>query len=136
MKLKLVKLKKVLSVVSIPPWPPVCLRPSIAEVPHEWCRFGTWRTEFLYTTSQLLVYRFQLLKFVVHPSALELLAGSCKLCHGFLAHGVDHKRCKNCVGPCVVLDLTSKKGQKLVEESLLHGKVACAAMAPPCLAAV
>ena len=64
--------------------------------------------------------------------ALELLAGSCKLCHGFLAHGVDHKRCKNCVGPCVVLDLTSKKGQKFVEESLLHGKVACAAMAPPC----
>ena len=69
--------------------------------------------------------------------ALELFAGSCKLskclkAHGFLAHGIDHKKCKNCVGPCVVLDLTSRKGQMFVEESLLHGKVACTAMAPPC----
>ena len=71
------------------------------------------------------------------PGALELFAGSCKLSkclksHGFLAHGIDHKKCKNCVGPCVVLDLTRKKGQKFVEESLLHGKVACMPMAPPC----
>ena len=71
------------------------------------------------------------------PGAIELFAGSCKLSkclksHGFLAHGIDHKKCKNCVGPCVVLDLTRRKGQKFVEESLLHGKVACMPMAPPC----
>lgn len=43
--------------------------------------------------------------------ALELFAGSCKLSkclkeHGFRACRVDHKRCKNRVGPCVVMDLT------------------------------
>ena len=51
---------------------------------------------------------------------------------GSLLMGLTTRKCKNCVSSCVVLDLTSKKGQMFVEESLLHGKVACAAMAPPC----
>ena len=71
------------------------------------------------------------------PVALELFAGSCKLSkclkfHGFLAYGVDHKKCKNRVGPCVVLDLTKGRGQAFVKDSLKSGQVACVPMAPPC----
>lgn len=71
------------------------------------------------------------------PIALELFAGSCKLAkclksHGFLAYGVDHKKCKNRVGPCVVLDLTKSKGQVFVLDALKSGQVGCVPMAPPC----
>ena len=71
------------------------------------------------------------------PIALELFAGSCKLskclkAHGFLAYGIDHVKCKNRVGPCVVLDLTSTKGQEFVLASLESGQVGCVPMAPPC----
>lgn len=71
------------------------------------------------------------------PIALELFAGSCKLskclkAHGFLAYGIDHLKCKNRVGPCVVLNLTSAKGQQFVLTALESGQVACVPMAPPC----
>ena len=71
------------------------------------------------------------------PVALELFAGSCKLSkclkfHGFLAYGVDHKKCKNRVGPCVVLDLAKGRGQAFIRETLQSGQVACVPMAPPC----
>ena len=71
------------------------------------------------------------------PGALELFAGSCKLSkclkmHGFAAHGIDHKKCKNRVGPCVIMDLTKKKGQLFVKSAIFNGKVACVPMAPPC----
>ena len=64
------------------------------------------------------------------PVALELFAGSCKLSkclkfHGLLAYDVDHKKCKNRVGPCVVLDLTKGRGQAFVKDSLKSGQVAC-----------
>lgn len=69
--------------------------------------------------------------------ALELFAGSCKLSkclkeHGFRACGVDHKRCKNRVGPCVVMDLTRDSGKQFVLKSLESGQIACVPMAPPC----
>ena len=69
--------------------------------------------------------------------ALELFAGSCKLSkclkeHGFRACGVDHKRCKNRVGPCVVMDLTNESGKEFALASLESGQTACVPMAPPC----
>ena len=69
--------------------------------------------------------------------ALELFAGSCKLSkclkeHGFRACGVDHKRCKNRVGPCVVMDLTNESGKEFVLASLESGQTTCVPMAPPC----
>ena len=54
---------QVLSVVSIPLCPPLCLRSSIAEVPDQSLCNIKYLTEFLYTTSPLLVYHFQLRKF-------------------------------------------------------------------------
>ena len=73
----------------------------------------------------------------VSPCALELFAGSCKLSkclklHGFAAFGIDHQKCKNRVGPCVVMDLTRKSSRKFLKKMLHSGKVAVVPMAPPC----
>lgn len=73
----------------------------------------------------------------VSPCALELFAGSCKLSkclksHGFAAFGIDHQKCKNRVGPCVVMDLTKKSSRKFILTMLSTGKVEAVPMAPPC----
>ena len=73
----------------------------------------------------------------VSPCALELFAGSCKLSkclksHGFAAFGIDHHKCKNRVGPCVVMDLTKKSSGKFILTMLSTGKVEAVPMAPPC----
>ena len=73
----------------------------------------------------------------VSPCALELFAGSCKLSkclksHGFAAFGIDHQRCKNRVGPCVVMDLTKKSSRAFISTMLRTGRVAAVPMAPPC----
>ena len=73
----------------------------------------------------------------VSPCALELFAGSCELSkclksHGFAAFGIDHQKCKNRVGPCVVMDLTKKSSRKFILTMLSTGKVAAVPMAPPC----
>ena len=73
----------------------------------------------------------------VSPCALELFAGSCKLSkclksHGFAAFGIDHQKCKNRVGPCVVMDLTKKSSRTFIDTKLRTGKVAAVPMAPPC----
>ena len=73
----------------------------------------------------------------VSPCALELFAGSCKLSkclksHGFAAFGIDHQKCKNRVGPCVVMDLTKKSSRTFIDTMLRTGKVAAVPMAPPC----
>ena len=73
----------------------------------------------------------------VSPCALELFAGSCKLSkclksHGFAAFGIDHQKCKNRVGPCVVMDLTKKSSRAFISTMLHTGRVAAVPMAPPC----
>lgn len=73
----------------------------------------------------------------VPPCALELFAGSCKLSkclksHGFAAYGIDHQKCKNRVGPCVVMDLTKKSSRKFLRQVISSGKVGAVPMAPPC----
>ena len=59
----------------------------------------------------------------VSPCALELFAGSCKLSkclkmHGFAAFGIDHQKCKNRVGPCVVMDLTKKSSRSFLKKMI------------------
>ena len=73
----------------------------------------------------------------VSPCALELFAGSCKLSkclksHGFAAYGIDHQKCKNRVGPCVVMDLTKSSSKKFLRQVISSGKVGAVPMAPPC----
>lgn len=73
----------------------------------------------------------------VSPCALELFAGSCKLSkclklHGFAAYGIGHQKCKNRVGPCVVMDLSKKSSRRFLKKMIQSGKVAVMPMAPPC----
>lgn len=70
------------------------------------------------------------------PCALELFAGSCKLsnclkAHGFAAFGIDHKKCKNRVGPCVILDLSRAESRNFLMD-LKSGQVKFALQDPPC----
>ena len=71
------------------------------------------------------------------PCALELFAGSCKLSktlksHGFSAFGIDHQKCKNRVGPCVIMDLSKKSSRVFIKKMLKSGRVGVVPMAPPC----
>ena len=71
------------------------------------------------------------------PCTLELFAGSCKLTkclnsHGFSAIGIDHMKCKNRVGPCVVMDLTKTKSRDFLTQKIDGGAVFFIPMAPPC----
>ena len=71
------------------------------------------------------------------PCALELFAGSCKLSkalksHGFAAFGIDHQKCKNRVGPCVIMDLSKKSSRVFIKKMLKSGRVGAVPMAPPC----
>lgn len=71
------------------------------------------------------------------PRTFELFAGSCKLskclkAHGFSALGVDHKKCKNRVGPCIVLDLSHESSACFIEKKIDEGTVYFIPMAPPC----
>ena len=73
----------------------------------------------------------------LQPCTLELFAGSCKLSkclklHGFFAIGIDHKKCKNRVGPCIVMDLTKGEARKFIEQKVEGGTVFFIPMAPPC----
>ena len=73
----------------------------------------------------------------VVPQTFELFAGSCKLSkclklHGFSAVGIDRKKCKNRVGPCIVLDLSKPNSAKFVKEKIDYGHVFFIPMAPPC----
>ena len=95
---------QVLSVVSIPPCPPsppLCLRSSIALMPDQsFCNIKCL-TEFLYTTSQMLVYRFQLLKFKCYLQCAEQLASPSNLtkycaCHEKWHHKIVKKFSENC----------------------------------------
>ena len=95
---------QVLSVVSIPPCPPsppLCLRSSIALMPDQsFCNIKCL-TEFLYTTSQMLVYHFQLLKFKCYLQCAEQLASPSNLtkycaCHEKWHHKIVKKFSENC----------------------------------------
>ena len=71
------------------------------------------------------------------PQTFELFAGSCKLSkclklHGFSAVGIDHKKCKNRVGPCIVLDLSKVSSAKFLQSKVDRGGVVFIPMAPPC----
>ena len=71
------------------------------------------------------------------PCTFELFAGSCKLskclkAHGFSAVGVDHKKCKNRVGPCIVMDLSHESSARFIEKKVDEGIVYFIPMAPPC----
>ena len=73
----------------------------------------------------------------VVPRTFELFAGSCKLskclkAHGFAAVGIDHKKCKNRVGPCIVLDLSRSNSAGFIEANVDEGDVFFIPMAPPC----
>ena len=73
----------------------------------------------------------------VVPRTFELFAGSCKLskclkAHGFAAVGVDHKKCKNRVGPRIVLDLSRSNSADFIEAKVDEGDVFFIPMAPPC----
>ena len=73
----------------------------------------------------------------VVPQTFELFAGSCKLSkclklHGFSAAGIDHKKCMNRVGPCIVLDLSKPSSAKFVKDKIDRGHVFFIPMAPPC----
>ena len=71
------------------------------------------------------------------PQTFELFAGSCKLSkclklHGFSAVGIDHKKCKNRVGPCIVLDLSKSSSAKFLQSKIDSGSVVFIPMAPFC----
>ena len=71
------------------------------------------------------------------PYTLELFAGSCKLSkclklHGFVALGIDHKKCKNRVGPCVIMDLANESSRKFLKQHVKKGTTFFIPMAPPC----
>ena len=73
----------------------------------------------------------------VVPQTFELFAGSCKLSkclklHGFSAVGIDHKKCKNRVGPRIVLDLSKPNSVDYLKGKIDQGGVFFIPMAPPC----
>ena len=73
----------------------------------------------------------------VVPQTFELFAGSCKLSkclklHGFSPVGIDHKKCKNRVGPCIVLDLSKVSSASFIKDKIDRNTVFFIPMAPPC----
>ena len=71
------------------------------------------------------------------PQTFELFAGSCTLSkclklHGFSSVGIDHKKCKNRVGPRIVLDLSKVSSANFIKDKIDRNTVFFIPMAPPC----
>ena len=54
---------------------------------------------------------------------LSCLQGKCLRLHGFSAVAIDHKKCKNRVGPCIVLDLSKSSSVEFMKGKIDQGNV-------------